>query len=110
MISALKIRWAFIALSLALLGLGSWALFPSIGWLGLLGAWLLLWGNALNLVIVRKQDIERTVQTLLLNAQLVEAIERFRGLERVARGPAPVEPSDDTPVVLLIDGRPPGRA
>jgi len=86
-----KVRSGLTIISIILLGTGTWLVLPSVGWWGILGLWLLLWGNAINIRIVQGNDMDQ----LDRQTQYLEIVERFEkryGLRDTPGAPPPPKP------------------
>ena len=66
-----RIKLGFVSTILMLLG--AWVVFPILGWRGIGGLFLLLWGNNIAAALQHERDRER----LKLNERLLKLAERL---------------------------------
>jgi len=69
-----KFRIGLGVVSTALMLLGAWIVFPVIGWRGIGGLCLLLWGNNIAMALQQKRDQERAK----LDERLLRVAERLK--------------------------------
>ena len=74
------LRLLLMTASIILMIIGAVLLFKSLGWFGLLGLFLFLWGNNIALIIAQKREETRMVERARIENALSRMLDKIEAL------------------------------